>query len=226
MFSAAIFDMDGLLIDSERTIMDTWLSVARDFGVDIAPARYLEIVGRAAPECFAMLTTMLGSESLFREAQARVRQRLHAPTDTPLFPLKPGAHTLLTTLAEAGIPCAVASSSNRQEIESRLDQVGVLGFFRALAGGNEVPRGKPDPAVYQLAASRLQAAPATCLAFEDSENGARAADRAGMRVVTVPDLKLPTEEVAGMSFRLLGRLDEAVEHVPVWFAGRGGVGMA
>jgi len=220
MFSAAIFDMDGLLIDSERTIMETWLSVARDFGIDIPHASYLEIVGRATPECFAMLTTMLGSESIFREAQARVRQRLHAPTDEPLFPLKQGVHTLLTTLSEAGIPCAVASSSNRQEIEFRLGEVGVLDFFGAIAGGNEVARGKPDPAVYQLAASRLRMAPVACLAFEDSENGARAADRAGMRVITVPDLKVPTAEIAGMSFRMLERLDEAVEHVPAWFGVR------
>lgn len=217
IFSAAIFDMDGLLIDSERTIMNTWIAVGRDFGLDILAADYLEIVGRSMPECHSMLTALFGGEAVFREALTRVQQKLTAPTAHPMFPLKSGVHSLLTTLTQAGIPCAVASSSSRQEIESRLARVGVLDFFSAIAGGDEVVRGKPDPAVYRLASDRLQKSPKDCLAFEDSENGVRAANSAGIQVVTVPDLKAPTAEVAKLSFSVLERLDEAVEYVSAWF---------
>lgn len=217
MFSAAIFDMDGLLIDSERAIMNTWIAVAGELGVTVTPADYLPIIGRSAAECFAMLTDIVGGEAIFREAQPRVRHRLATFAEREGFALKSGAQPLLSALTQAGIPCAVASSSSRAEIEFRLGRAGVLRFFDAIAGGDEVPRGKPDPAVYLLAADRLGARTAECLAFEDSDNGARAATRAGIAVITVPDLKPTSAEIAGLSFKVLTRLDDAIEHVPTWF---------
>jgi HAD superfamily hydrolase (TIGR01509 family) len=217
MFSAAIFDMDGLLIDSERTIMNTWIAAGRELGLHILPVDYVQIIGRSLPECHRMLASMFGAEAVFQEALELVRQRLQSPTNPPVFPLKPGVHSLLTALVNAGVPCAVASSSSGQEIRSRLGRVGVLEFFDAIAGGDEVARGKPDPAVYELAASRLKKSPSECLAFEDSENGVRAAYRAGIQVVTVPDLKEPSEEVIGVSLTMLETLDHAMEHVAAWF---------
>jgi beta-phosphoglucomutase-like phosphatase (HAD superfamily) len=96
----------------------------------------------------------------------------------------------------------------------------VLQFFKTIAGGDEVERGKPDPAVYKLAALRLGVPVAACLAFEDSDNGAHAAASAGMAVVVVPDLKPPATSVAELSFRILGKLDVAVDHVSDWFTTR------
>ncbi|NLP64535.1 HAD family hydrolase [Paraburkholderia sacchari] len=217
MFSAAIFDMDGLLIDSERTIMNTWISVGQELGVHIRPVDYAEIIGRSLPECHAMLAKMFGAEPLFQEALTRARQRLHSPANPPVFPLKPGVRGLLTALANAGVPCAVASSSGGQEIRARLARVDVLDFFDAIAGGDEVARGKPDPAVYELAASRLGKSPGDCLAFEDSENGVLAAHRAGIRVVIVPDVKQPPAEAIGVSMAMLGSLDQAIGHASTWF---------
>lgn len=217
MFSAAIFDMDGLLIDSERTIMNTWIAVARELGTPIRPVDYVEIIGRSLPECHAMLAEMFGNMPAFQEALTRVRQVLQSPTNPPMYPLKPGVKTLLGALVNAGVPCAVASSSSGHEIASRLSRVGVLDLFDAIAGGDEVPRGKPDPAVYELAASRLGKAPSRCLAFEDSENGMLAAHRAGIPVVAVPDLKRPPDEIMALSFMKLENLDRAIEHVPAWF---------
>ncbi|CAD6543426.1 Validoxylamine A 7'-phosphate phosphatase [Paraburkholderia hiiakae] len=217
MFSAAIFDMDGLLIDSERTIMNTWIAVGRELGVHIRPEDYVEIIGRSLQECHAMLATMFGTEPVFREALTRARQRLQSPTTPPRYPLKPGVHALLATLSKAGVSCAVASSSSGEEIRTRLARVGVLDFFEAIAGGDEVSRGKPDPAVYELAVSRLRKSPSDCLAFEDSENGVLAAHRAGIRVVTVPDLKQPSVEVIGISLTMLESLDQAIERVSAWF---------
>lgn len=217
MFSAAIFDMDGLLIDSERTIMNTWIAVGRDLGIDIRPIDYVEIIGRSLPECHAMLREMFGKEPVFQEALLRVRQQLQSPEKPPVYPLKPGARDLLVALINAGVPCAVASSSSGQEIKARLSRVGVLDFFDAVAGGDEVFRGKPDPAVYQLAASRLGKSPSECLAFEDSENGVLAAHRAGIKVVTVPDLRPPSDEVIGVSLVRLESLKQTRGYVSAWF---------
>jgi HAD superfamily hydrolase (TIGR01509 family) len=217
MFSAAIFDMDGLLIDSERTIMNTWIAAGRELGLHIRPVDYVQIIGRSLPECHAMLAQMFGEGAVFQEALKWVRERLQSPTHPPVFPLKPGVHSLLTALVNAGVPCAVASSSSAQEIRSRLSRVGALDFFHAIAGGDEVARGKPDPAVYELAASRLKKSPSECLAFEDSENGVRAAHRAGIQVVTVPDLKEPSDEVIAVSLTMLETLEQAMELVAPWF---------
>jgi HAD superfamily hydrolase (TIGR01509 family) len=218
MFSAAIFDMDGLLVDSERAIMNTWIAVALELGIALSPTDYLRIVGRASAECELILTELLGGAATFREALARVRQHLSRPSVHPIFPLKPGARALLTELSRAGVPCAVASSSPVDEIRSRLGRVSVLHFFRTIAGGDEVHRGKPDPAVYTLAAHRLGVPVDACLAFEDSDNGAHAAARAGIAVVVVPDLKPPAAEIAKLSFSMLGTLGAAIEHVAEWFA--------
>lgn len=224
-FSAAIFDMDGLLIDSERAIMQAWIGAAREIGITLAASDYVQVIGKARPESDTFLVSLLGGEHAFGQVQALAGAQLHAPASGPRFPLKPGARELLSVLSGAGIPCAVASSSCVEEIQDRLGRVGVLDFFSSVSGGDEVRRGKPDPALYQLAAERLGVAPQACLAFEDSENGATAASRSGAQVVVVPDIKPPSPVVTGFSFRVLGTLHEAIPFVPQWFGRTGPAGL-
>ncbi|MGO4153287.1 HAD family hydrolase [Cupriavidus sp. YAF13] len=224
-FTAAIFDMDGLLIDSERAIMQAWIGAAREIGITLAASDYVQVIGKAKPESDAFLVSLLGDEHAFRQVQVMAGAQLHAPAAGPRFPLKPGAKELLSALRAAGIPCAVASSSRVEEIKDRLGRVGVLDFFSSVSGGDEVRRGKPDPALYQLAAERLGVAPQACLAFEDSENGATAASRSGAQVVVVPDIKPPSAVVTGFSFRILGTLHEAIPFVPQWFDRTGPAGL-
>jgi HAD superfamily hydrolase (TIGR01509 family) len=217
-FKAAIFDMDGLLIDSERAISAAWIAGARELGFPLEMADFVNVIGTAARQSRAMLVDLLGSEAAMRATAAKAHALLPQAGGAPVFPLKPGALPLLEALQAAGIPCAVASSSNVEEIRHRLGHVGVLGYFRCVSGGDEVTHGKPDPALYLLAAARLGVAPEDCIAFEDSENGARAAQAAGIRVVIVPDLKHPPEDVAARTFGVIGSLSEAIAHVPHWFA--------
>ncbi len=216
-FKAAIFDMDGLLIDSERAISAAWIEGAKALGFRLEMADFLDVVGRAAQQSDAILIELLGSEAAMRATAARARALLPHAGGGPVFPLKTGALPLLQALHAAGIPCAVASSSGVDEIRHRLGHVDVLKYFRCIAGGNEVTHGKPDPALYLLAAARLDVPPEDCIAFEDSENGARAAQAAGVRVVIVPDLKHPPAEVAARAHGVIGSLAEAIDHLPHWF---------
>ena len=216
-FKAAIFDMDGLLIDSERAISQAWIDGAAALGFPLTLVDFKRVIGRAAQQGSVMLAEMLGGEEAMRATAARAHALLPHAGGAPVFPLKPGALPLLQALQAAGIPCAVASSSSVAEIRHRLAHVDVLRFFRAVAGGDEVTHGKPDPALYLLAAARLGVAPPDCIAFEDSENGARAAQAAGIRVVIVPDLVTPAPEVAARAHGVIGSLDEALAHVPHWF---------
>ncbi|ALV56282.1 MULTISPECIES: HAD family hydrolase [Burkholderia] len=220
-FSAALFDMDGLLVDSERTIMNTWIDVSNAHGVVLTEIDYLQIVGRSFAEGQVILARLIGDPATFDAVRVRVREQLAAPEPHPKFPLKPGAFALLDALAQAGIPCAVASSSAGDVIRARLGAVGVLPFFRAIAGGDEVARGKPDPAVYRLAAERLGVPAHACVAFEDSDFGAQSAAGAGAAVVTVPDLKAPTPEIVALSLHVLASLDDAIALVPSWFGLQG-----
>lgn len=218
-FTAAIFDMDGLLIDSERATLRAWTEAALAQGVVLQESDYLQVVGKAAQDSHAILQAHLGGVAPFEQAMVAVRAALEEGEGKELlFPLKPGAAALLAQLQAAGIPCAVASSSRTNEIAQRLARVGVLPHFASVAGGNEVLRGKPDPALYLLAAQRLGLEPACCLAFEDSHNGACAALAAGMGLVVVPDLLQPAAEVAQACLAVLGSLEEAMPQVPQWFA--------
>jgi len=209
--------MDGLLIDSERAISTAWIEGARALGFKLEMADFLRVIGVASQQSTPMLIEIMGSEAAMRATAAKAATLLPQAGGGAVFPLKTGALPLLETLHAAGIPCAVASSSAVEEIRHRLGHVDVLKYFRCIAGGDEVTHGKPDPALYLLAAARLGVPPDDCIAFEDSENGARAAQAAGVRVVIVPDLKHPPEDVAARAHGVIGSLAEAIAQVPHWF---------
>ena len=214
MFTAAIFDMDGLLLDSERAIMQAWLSSAQEERLTLSAPDFLQVVGCGAKESRERLSKLLGGPGSCQRVRDRARAKL-AVHPGVVFPLKPGALRLLGLLRARGVPCAVASSTFIDEVRCRLAKVGVLDYFQALAGGDEVSRSKPEPDIYLLAAERLGVPPLRCLAFEDSDHGARAAHGAGLRVVIVPDLKAREFDAAYMQ---LSSLEEAVTHLDRWFS--------
>jgi HAD superfamily hydrolase (TIGR01509 family) len=205
--------MDGLLLDSERVIMQTWLESAREEGMALSEPQFLTVVGAGAAESRAKLSQLLGGGHAFETVRNRAQAKLNALPGI-VFPLKPGALQILLMLRARAVPCAVASSTRISEVRRRLERVGVLEFFQAVAGGDEVPQSKPDPAVYLLAAERLGVPACECLAFEDTDHGASAAHAAGMRVILIPDLRSHDFDSA---FMQLGSLEHAFEHVDRWF---------
>lgn len=216
-FTAAVFDMDGLLLDTERPILDAWLQASREHGVPIEPQTYLQVVGRRAAEGGVLFRAALGDSFPFDLVRTRVQALLAEARQRDGHVPKPGARELLTRLQREGIPCAVASSTRRAEVEARLGSSGLLDRFTAWAGGDEVRAGKPSPDIYQLAAARLGVAAGDCLAFEDSEHGARAALAAGMAVVVVPDLLAPGPALCEASLAVLASLADTAPHHTDWF---------
>jgi HAD superfamily hydrolase (TIGR01509 family) len=216
-FRAAIFDMDGLLIDSERVVRDAWLQATREFGVPLDEARYLELIGRNEADSRRLLEQWLAPACSYTQARQRAGALVDAALGAVGYEVKAGVTSLLQALRERGVPCVVASSTHREEVEFRLRQSGLADYFGGFNGGDEVVRGKPHPDLFLLAAKRLGHAPEHCIVFEDSEHGARGAMAAGMSVVIVPDLKRPGEDACAASLAVLSSLHDAQCHLADWF---------
>lgn len=211
VIKAAIFDMDGLLIDSERIIMQACISAAKGVGITYTQAEYTQLIGRAGPDSTRrMIEQLNGIENFNRVMQgldARLAERNHS------FPLKHGARELLEYYQSNNIICSVASSSPTQNIHHRLSQVGVLDFFSHITSGQEVTHGKPSPDIYLLAVEKLVLNVSECIAFEDSETGARAAIAAGLKVVVVPDLQQPSDYVIENCHQVIFSLKDWLSHL-------------
>lgn len=198
--------MDGLLIDSERIIMKACILAAQAIGITYTQAEYTQLIGRAGPDSTRrMIEQLNGVDNFNRVMQgldAQLAERNHS------FPLKPGALALLQHYQANHIVCSVASSSPTQHITHRLSQVGVLDFFSHITSGQEVTHGKPSPDIYLLAVERSGFDASECIAFEDSETGARAAIAAGLQVVVVPDLQQPSEYVRAHCHQVVNSLED------------------
>jgi beta-phosphoglucomutase-like phosphatase (HAD superfamily) len=151
------------------------------------------------------MTEQLGSSEAFDLVMQGVDRMLAERQH--VYPLKMGALALLKYYQTKGVICAVASSSAISHIQHRLSHVNVLHFFSTITSGQEVTRGKPAPDIYLLAMQKLGVQAEECLAFEDSELGARAAIAAGLNVVVVPDLIQPSDFVIQNSYQVVASLD-------------------
>jgi HAD superfamily hydrolase (TIGR01509 family) len=203
-----VFDMDGLLIDSERLARDAFEEGCRQLGVVLAAEVYSGCIGANWADTGLRLAEALGSDAAYRELRQVWDAAYWRRIDGGLLNLKPGAVELLDLLLARQIPLAVATSTERPQATRKLTRTGLLPRFRALICGGETSRGKPHPEPYLVAAQALGLAAAECLALEDSENGVRAAHSAGMTVIQVPDLLAPSDALRALGHRVARDLFE------------------
>ena len=213
MVKAAIFDMDGLLIDSERIIMQACIQAAKDVGIIYTQAEFVELIGRSSQDASRIMAEQLnGVENLSKVGEG-VERILGARNH--VFPLKSGVVELLQYYQSNNVICGVASSSPITHIQHRLSHIGILDYFSSITSGQEVANGKPNPDIYLLAIDRLGVSVEECIAFEDSEPGAQAAITAGLKVVVVPDLKQPSDFVKENSFRVVESLADYLTELSI-----------
>ena len=192
----AIFDMDGLLLDSERLFQDAWRALAEERGIVLGDTFTAEISGSGQEQQKEILRKYYPGadpDALI----AACKSRVYAMEETDLV-LKKGAVELLETLRSSGFRCAVASSSPLEMVRKNLARTDILKYFGVTVSGEEVSRGKPFPDVFLLAAEKLGLPAEECYVFEDSMNGIRAAAAARCVPVMVPDLVQPAEEIRAM----------------------------
>ena len=194
MIDAVVFDLDGIIIDSEHVWDDARQALAGERGGRWHDQASRDMMGMSSVEWSRYMHDVIGLEETPEEINAEVVRRLEAIYREQV-PLIPGAVEAVEALA-ARWPLGLASSSNRELIDFVLEVSGLDRLFRATVSSEEVPRGKPAPDVYLEAARRLRASPERCVGIEDSENGILSARAAGMRVIAIPNPQYPPAEHA------------------------------
>ena len=204
---AVVFDMDGLMLDSERAINDCMARASRELGHDLPDSLWLQMIGGGEGLCRRLLAERIGDDATI-ELLARTEAMYDVVADAGIDH-RPGIVDLLDWLVARGIPRAVATSTRRPLAMRKLAAAGLLPYFDAVCTSSDVAAPKPAPDVYLLAASRLGIEPARCLVLEDSPTGVRAALAAGMTPVQVPDMLEPDAAARALGHRIVGSLGDA-----------------
>jgi HAD superfamily hydrolase (TIGR01509 family) len=191
LITAAIFDMDGLMLDTEPLYRAAAKKAAAEFGYTFTDVLHERLIGRNAEDAERTVREAFGPDFPLEAYKAR-NHALEAEFKAGLLPKKAGLDELLDLLDSWGIPKAVATSTRSAISLPELERTKLRGRFAAIATGDEVTHGKPAPDLFLLAAKRLGVEPSACLVLEDAEPGVIGAHRAGMRVYMVPDLQLPS----------------------------------
>lgn len=213
MITAVIFDMDGVLIDSESYYYEAWRRVGSETGIVIDREFHDRTLGISPPQLKEVVLETFGAQVPFDELLNRVSIHYNNLTEEDGIPLKPYVREALVFISRLGLKMGVATSSRIATAEKCLSGLGLRPFFISVTGGDEVVHGKPAPDVYLLAATRLEVDPANCLAVEDSEAGTISASRAGMRVVTIPDLAEPSAIVLERAAVVFSSMEELPAYV-------------
>ncbi len=204
---AVIFDLDGLILDSERPIRNAVIEVVAALGFEMPEHFYATLVGVPGPECDVMIRDYFGAsfpfDTYFENSNAKIAESLAGG-----IALKTGVREILTHLEQRATPLALATSSSRRYVERQLNANDLAPFFKAVATRDDVHRGKPHPDLFLKAAADLGVAPQRCLVLEDSHNGVRAAHAAGCVPIMVPDLLQVTDEMRALCLTVAADLHD------------------
>lgn len=195
MIDSIVFDMDGVLFDSERIYQMAWLRVGTRLKLPDIETCVKQCIGRNGRDTRAFLMETYGPEFPADQFGQDIRQAFDDIVAEEGLPKKPGVTPLLTWLKETDVKIGLATSTSYQSTARHLTNAGLTAFFSVIVTGDMVTKGKPDPEIYVKACRQLGAVPADSFAIEDSPNGIRSAHAAGLNVIMVPDLITPTPEI-------------------------------
>jgi HAD superfamily hydrolase (TIGR01509 family) len=204
---AVVFDMDGLMFNTESLYRDAILAAAADGGHDVPLPFYLSTIGMSGEVTRLAFNERCGKEFDFDRFWTRASEQFIELAKMQLC-LKTGVVELLDYLDDAGLPRAIATSSRHEDVQRNLAAQGLLDRFQTVIARGDYLRGKPHPDPFLHAADRLGIEPESCVALEDSHNGVRSASGAGMMTIMVPDLLPPTTEMEALCVCILGDLHE------------------
>lgn len=205
---AVIFDMDGVIFDSERLVLEGWREIAAEYSIPNIEIPYYRGVGSNHDAFKKVFLEYYGPDFPYDSYKQEMSRRYHERYGNGKLPLKPGVVELLEFLKEEGYLTAVASSTRSAVVIPEIRAAGLLSYFTALICGDMVKKSKPEPDIFLKACETLGVEPPGAIVIEDSYNGIRAAHRAGALPVMVPDMAAPNEEMRKLAFLIFPGLAE------------------
>jgi len=212
---AVIFDMDGVIFDSERLVIECWEVIAKKHNIPDIVEICMRVQGNNREETGKRFREKYGKDFPYEAYKKEVSALFRHLYGGGRLPLKPGVVEILEELKRKNVPLALASSTRTDIVQLELEEANLLHYFDAVLGGDMAARSKPEPDIFFAAAEALGATPASCYVLEDSFNGIRAAYQAGMHPIMVPDMQQPTGEIREMAEVIADTLLDALKYLRV-----------
>ena len=213
LYKAVVFDMDGVIFDSERAVMQCWKEVASRHNIPDIEKAILACTGTTMVRTREIMLNLYGADFPYDEYARESSAIFHSRYDGGRLPMKPGVKELLTFLKARGKKIALASSTRQQVVTDELRDAGIIEYFDRIICGDMVSRSKPAPDIFLKACEELNVSPSDSYAIEDSYNGIRAAHAGGLHPIMVPDLLPADEEMQSLAEIVLPSLTSVMEYL-------------
>ena len=205
-YQAVVFDMDGVIFDTERLVIEFWKEVAKKHNIPNVEHTCIQCLGTNRVRTRAIFLENYGADFPFDPYRAEVTELFNTHYKGVPLPTKPGVRELLSYLQEQDIKVGLASSTAQHLVRDEIGTAGLLPYFQTLVCGDMVEHSKPAPDIFLKACEILNADPTKSIAIEDSFNGIRSAHCAGMTPIMVPDQVQPTDEIRALAFHVMPSL--------------------
>lgn len=205
-----IFDMDGLMFDTERISKPCWIETAKKFGYDLPDDVFDAIFGRNERQIEAYMKECFGPQFPFTAIYQKKLERMYHIYETDGVPMEPGLVELLSYARRKGIPCVVASSTILRVVQTLVNRAGIGTYFQRLFSGHDLPKSKPDPEIFLKVCQEMGVKPERALVFEDSGNGLLAAKNGNIPAIWVPDLVEVPQDIAATAWHRCQTLADAI----------------
>lgn len=212
-YEAVVFDMDGVIFDSERAVMNCWLELAQKYDIKDIEKPYFACVGTTMTRTRKIMLETYGEDFPYDEYARESSLMYHEKYDGGKLPMKPGVMELLSYLKGKGKKIALASSTRRETVTNQLRWAGIIDYFDVIICGDMVAKSKPAPDIFLKACQELGVSPESTYAIEDSYNGIRAAHAGQLRPIMVPDLLEADDEMRGMAECVCDNLNEVIDYL-------------
>ena len=212
-YSAVIFDMDGVIFDSERAVLKCWIDVAKEHGIENIEEQYYKCVGTNTSKNKEIFTRAYGEDFDFETFYKAASILFHSRYDGGNLPIKQGVFEILDFLKSQGKTIALASSTRKETVTKELQWAGLLDYFDLLVCGDMIKNSKPAPDIFLLACEKLGITTDEAYVIEDSYNGIRAAHNASIRSIMIPDMLKPDAEMEEKAEVILSSLLDVIEYL-------------
>lgn len=208
---AVVFDMDGVIFDTERMFLESWEIIGDKYRILDVEQSAMGCIGLSQEDSMALLLNKYGSDFPVESYRREIWQMVEKRMITQGIPVKTGVKEILEFITSKNIPLGLASSTDYKRVVASLERAEIKDYFDVIIGGDMIEHSKPDPQIYLLACEKLNVEPKNAIAIEDSRNGILSAYRAGMNPIIVPDILQPDEEMLSMACKKFDNLLQVKE---------------